>query len=265
VSSCRRIPLPWAGVSRRFPSLCPLLAVTFLVLGPVSEPAGARSERSALPQTVVLKAARKPLASGEVRFTASTDTRLGGPGGLYVELRGFDLRRIPRPPLDKPDLARTGCLSSPCSFDVGLPSGSNYAFRAVVIDSKTEKVVETSRPLLRSWRVLPFRNVALRVNGKARPLVSMFSKTYDYRPIAAGPLRVEARWKGDARAKGYFIEISTTEPEEKRYARCTTGTSCRVAHKARIEVNQGMSWLVTFRRVDGTALDGYRLYLVGRG
>jgi hypothetical protein len=106
----------------------------------------------------------------------------------------------------------------------------------------------------------------LLINGKQLP-ITLFNGSDHYTPIAAGKLRVEARWQTDLRGTGYRVVISTTEPEEQTYRTCTAGTSCLVSQRVPIVRKEEMSWTVKVIKVQAhhiTVLGGFMVCLVGR-
>jgi hypothetical protein len=104
----------------------------------------------------------------------------------------------------------------------------------------------------------------LLINGRRWPLTPLNGGD-DYSDIRAGRLRVEARWLTDARGTGYHVAVSTTEPFNRVYRRCFTGTSCLVVGKLRIRVNQEMSVTVRVLRTGSNKLvEGFKACLDGR-
>jgi hypothetical protein len=223
---------------------------------------GAQTATAARP-AVSLALLPGQLASGEIRFVASTGAN-ADIGGRYLELRGIDLAARPSHTYARPDVIRAGCNESSCTFAIGRSAEARYEFRAFLLDSHTDAVVSRSKPIRRSWPSLPVDGVQLLVNGKVRPLTEMFHVTDDYVPIAPGALDVVAHWKRRPRTPGYSVRISTTEPVKREYARCTTGTTCRVRKTLSIRRDQELSLLVSFHRPDGSLIDGFQYCLVGR-
>ena len=66
------------------------------------------------------------------------------------------------------------------------------------------------------------------INGKSVPLVPIIGGPDDYVNFKQSTMVVSARWTGSATGSGYFVRISTREPDVKTYAICRTGTRCRV-------------------------------------
>jgi hypothetical protein len=108
-------------------------------------------------------------------------------------------------------------------------------------------------------------DLKLLINGKRLAITPLKATTDNYVPIRAGRLRVEARWTTNARGTGYRVQISTTEPQARDYASCSTGTSCLVGIRVPILVGQEMSWSVKIlkTRTNGLAA-GFKVCLVGR-
>jgi hypothetical protein len=70
-----------------------------------------------------------------------------------------------------------------------------------------------------------------------------------YNPITVSKLHVVARWTGNLTGAGYRIQISTTEPAQKIWRTCKTGTSCPVSQAVPIRKGQEFSWTVRIVRV----------------
>jgi hypothetical protein len=103
----------------------------------------------------------------------------------------------------------------------------------------------------------------LLINGKNWPLNTL-NGSDDYLPIRAGRLRVQARWRTDARGTGYYVLISSTEPVNRNYARCFTGTSCLVPRRVPISVNQEMTLTVKVLTTNRNRLvAGFKACLIG--
>jgi hypothetical protein len=104
----------------------------------------------------------------------------------------------------------------------------------------------------------------LLLNGKPAPLTSEIGGSDEYHPIRSGPLTVEARWKGNTRGSGYFVQILTSEPKVHVYARCFTGTRCTVAKKVPIVLKGEMSWNVEVVTAKShIVVNGFKSCLVG--
>jgi hypothetical protein len=107
-------------------------------------------------------------------------------------------------------------------------------------------------------------NLKLLINGKRLPITRLTDTTDNYADIRAGRLRVEARWATNARGTGYHVQISTTEPQARDYARCSTGTSCLVGSRVPILVGQEMSWSVKILKTRTNKLvAGFKVCLLG--
>jgi hypothetical protein len=83
----------------------------------------------------------------------------------------------------------------------------------------------------------------LLINGKKLP-ITRFGGTDIYNPIKASTLRVVARWTGSLTGTGYRVQISTTEPMQRTWRTCKTGTSCAVRQLVPIHKGQEFSWTV---------------------
>jgi hypothetical protein len=201
-------------------------------------------------------------AVGDVTFQATTAAPLGS-SVAYVELRGIDLAKKPRSTFDHPDVVRTGCFGSPCIFTVGRGAGSRFRFVAFLIDAATHKPIAQSAPLLSVWAPNPVTGISFLINGKRWPLQEVYEAGDDYRPIAPGKLKVEARWAAPL-SKGVYITIATSEPTDKQYAACKKGTACRVMLAVPITPQQEMSWQVTVHDRTGAVVDGFQVCLVGK-
>jgi hypothetical protein len=101
-------------------------------------------------------------------------------------------------------------------------------------------------------------------NGKRLPITPLMGGTDNYVNIRTGRLRVEARWTTNARGTGYRVQISTTEPQARDYASCSTGTSCLVGIRVPIVVGQEMSWSVKILKTrTNKVVAGFKVCLVG--
>jgi hypothetical protein len=108
-------------------------------------------------------------------------------------------------------------------------------------------------------------NLKLLFNGKRLAMTSLTSSTDNYVSVPDRRLRVEARWTTDARGTGYRVVISTTEPQLRQYASCSTGTSCIVSKRVALLAGQEMSWSVTILKIRGNNLvGGFKVCLIGR-
>jgi hypothetical protein len=105
----------------------------------------------------------------------------------------------------------------------------------------------------------------LLINGKRLPITPLTGGTDKYAEITEGPLRVQAKWTTDARNTGYYILVSTTEPQARDYLRCLAGTSCVVPQKVSVLRNQEMSWSVKILTTRGNKLvSGFKVCVEGQ-
>lgn len=93
------------------------------------------------------------------------------------------------------------------------------------------------------------RALKLLINGKRLPITA-FGGPDRYNPITVSKLHVVARWTGNLTGTGYRIQISTTEPAQKIWRTCKTGTSCPVSQAVPIRKGQEFSWTVRIVRVE---------------
>ena len=78
-------------------------------------------------------------------------------------------------------------------------------------------------------------------------------------------VEVEARWTTEASGTGYYVVVSTAEPEKHDYATCRSGTSCLVPTKVPLVPEQTMSWPVTVKTTRGDKVaSAFRVCLIGR-
>ena len=66
-------------------------------------------------------------------------------------------------------------------------------------------------------------------------------------------MQVEAKWTTDASGTGYYVKISA---DNRVYARCSTGTSCRVPGKVPLADNRLMTWTVELLTTKGNKVAG---------
>ncbi len=199
-------------------------------------------------------------------FKASTDERLAGSGGDFaLELRGIDVAHK-NATYDRPTYHdKVRCIVLPCEWTVAPDAASTYEFRAFLIDQRKNKPAGKSAPVEVDWAAPPRPHaLELLVNGKSMPVIPLDGGD-EYIDIPAGKLQVEAQWTTDARDTGYVVVISTAEPQDRVYARCSTGTSCLVPVKVPILVDQEVSWVVEVLTTrGGKVVTGGRVCLDGR-
>ena len=105
----------------------------------------------------------------------------------------------------------------------------------------------------------------LLINGKQQPIIPSGAPDH-YIPVSAGKLRVQARWQGNLQGTGYRVVIATTEPTQRTYRTCTSGTSCRVPNLLSLRHGQEWSWAVTILKVRPhlvRIVSGFKLCLIG--
>jgi hypothetical protein len=188
-------------------------------------------------------------------LSASTDAKLASQqGGVHgLELRGIDADSGDAS-FDEPDYVdKTRCALSPCEWTVVPAKAATYEFKAFLVDVVKESGdVGESNSVKVDWAAPPRPEaIKLFVNGKAPPTAPLDGDLYTKFP--AGPLRVEAKWAGDARGTGYYVKISQGA---KAYARCSTGTSCRVPGTVPLGTKDLMEWKVELLTTKGDRLAG---------
>jgi hypothetical protein len=215
---------------------------------------------------VVLRAGESALPGKAVKFSASTSAKLAGAGGHFaLELRGINLKRTPRATYARADyVSARHCTTTPCRWSVTMQTAASYEFRTDLIDLRNRGSAAHSAPARVSWSQPPHAMKVL-INGNPFPLNPLVESTDKYMPIRAGRLRVEAHWKSNA-SPGYYVLISTTEPQQRDYATCTAGTSCVVRENVSILKGQEMSWTVrVFTAQTLRPVAGFRVCLIGKG
>jgi len=211
---------------------------------------------------VELAGGTQATAGKAVSFTASTTKKLGSQkGGVYaVELRGID-KRDEHASFDRPEYVnKQRCIARPCAWIVLPGKASSYEFQAFLIDLRSNKPAGHSRSVKIDWAAPP-RPHALRlfVNGKLPPTTPLDGE--DYSDFPKGPMRLQARWATDARGTGYYLKISIGDHV---YARCTTGTSCRVRDTVQLPADTEISWVVQLLTTHGNQIvDGFKVCLTG--
>jgi hypothetical protein len=209
--------------------------------------------------SVELKGGTQATGGKALVFTASTDEKLAIAGGKYqLELRGVDLKRHDRP--DYRD--KHVCAGPPCEWTVVPDTASTYEFRAFLVDFQSGKSAGQSQPVQLVWAAPPApRGLKLLINGKRLPTTPLEGGTDDYLKIPAGKVQVEAKWTTEARGTGYYVLISAGNRD---YARCSTGTSCRVPAKAPLLDGQEVSWVAKILTTRGDKLvTGFKVCLEG--
>jgi hypothetical protein len=64
-------------------------------------------------------------------------------------------------------------------------------------------------------------------------------------------MKVQAQWTGNATRSGYVVRIRTTEPKNRVYARCSTGTTCAVSQRVPARLDDEWSWVLEVVTVHG--------------
>jgi hypothetical protein len=233
---------------------------------PEVEPETASTTEAAAP-TVELQDLTTEVTGGKaLHFTASTGAKLSGEGGRFaVELSGVDLAGGHHPMPGASDLAMLGCVVTPCEWTVVPDDAGTYEFQAFLINLDTQKSTAKSAALQAVWKAPPRPDdFKLLINGKNMPLVPL-DGVDEYLDTPVGKLQVEARWTTDAEGTGYYVVVSTTVPEKRDHASCTTGTSCPVPAKVPIKDGQEMTWEVKVMTTRGDKVaTALRVCLIGR-
>jgi hypothetical protein len=196
-------------------------------------------------------------------FTASTDKTLAAEkGGLYVlELRGIDADSG-NASFDHPAFVdQTRCVGgSKCEWTVLPGKSGKYEYKVFLLDFVHNKTAGGSNVVKLDWQAPPRpQAITFLVNGKAPPRTP-FTRDH-YSDFESGPMQVEAKWTTDARDTGYYVRISV---DNKVYARCSTGTSCRVAKRLPLGVGDEISWTLELLTTKGNKVaGGFKVCLEG--
>jgi hypothetical protein len=196
-------------------------------------------------------------------FSATTDEKLASEkGGLFaVELRGIDADSA-NASFDAPDYVDVNrCIKSPCAWTVAPDKAGAYKFKAVLIDLRSDKATSGSDPVELTWTAPTRpREIKLFVNGTTPPTWPLVGGD-DYSDFPTGPMNVEATWSTDVQGTGYYVRISVGN---RVYAKCSTGTSCRVPEPVPLAVEKLVSWVVQLRTTQGDKVaGGFRVCLEG--
>jgi hypothetical protein len=196
-------------------------------------------------------------------FTAATNAKYAsGKGSLYaLELRGFDTGAAGAS-FDKPTFTDpNSCVGGrTCQWTVAPGKAGDYQYRVFVLDLIHNKTAAESNAVKLSWAAPPHpQSITLSVNGKSPPSVPLSGDHYS--DFAAGPMQVEANWKGDAAGTGYYVTIGI---DDKVYAKCSTGMSCTVPKKIPLPIGQEISWVVQLNTTKGNKVaSGFKTCLRG--
>lgn len=121
-----------------------------------------------------------------------------------------------------------------------------------MLDLIHDKTADESNAVKLNWDAPPHpHSITLSVNGKTPPSVSLSADHYS--DFVAGPMQVQANWKGDAAGAGYYVTIAV---DNKVYAKCSTGTSCTVPHSVPLPVGEEISWVVQLNTTNGNKVAG---------
>jgi hypothetical protein len=217
--------------------------------------------------TVTLRDRTQLTGGKALHFTASTDAKLSADGGRFaIELRGIDLGPAERATYDAPDYRDADvCVGNPCEWTVVPEEAATYEFRAFLLNLDTRKSTAQSPPVRAVWKAPPRpHDLQILINGKNKPLEPL-NGADKYLETPAGKLQVEARWTTPAQGTGYYVVVSTAEPEKRDHAKCSTGTSCVVPKKVALLADQEMSWHVKVLTAKGDKVaTAFRVCLVGR-
>lgn len=101
------------------------------------------------------------------------------------------------------------------------------------------------------------------VNGKQVPIVPIVGGSDDYAQLHSKSMLIETRWTGNTAGSGTFVRVSTSEPDEKVYASCFSGTSCKIPAAVPLGIDIETSWYVELVTTKGhKVLAGYKYCLV---
>jgi hypothetical protein len=196
-------------------------------------------------------------------FSASTTAKLAvQKRGLFaLELRGIDTdssgASFARPTFVDQDRCVGG---SSCQWTVAPNKAGKYEYKVFLLDLVHDKTTGESNAVSLNWVAPPRpQSIKLFVNGKTPPSVSLEGDHYS--DFQAGPMQAEAKWTTDARGTGYYVTISV---ENKVYARCSTGTTCRVPKRLPLPAGNEVSWTLQLMTTRGNKIaDGFKVCLEG--
>jgi hypothetical protein len=258
--------LAWLG------ALILALALAIAASGCASDEPEVEQETAATTETaapsVELQDLTTEVTDGKaLHFTASTGAKLSGEGGRFaIELSGVYVNRGHHPmPGGVSDLPLLACVTQPCEWTLLPDDATTYEFQAFLVNLDTRKATAKSALVEAVWKAPP-RPDAFKflINGKNLPLVPL-DGVDEYLDAPVGKLQAEARWTTDTKGTGYYVVVSTTVPEKRDHAKCTTGTSCLVPTKVPIKDGQEMTWEVTVMTTRGDKVaTALRVCLVGR-
>jgi hypothetical protein len=195
-------------------------------------------------------------------LAASTDEKLVTErGGRHVvELRAIDADSEGASFDDPQYVDKHQCVVKPCEWTVVPAKAGTYEFKAFLVDFKSSETAGESDAMNLTWSAPPKPDaIQLYVNGKTPPATPLGEDEYTEFP--QGPMQVEARWTTDATDTGYYLKISVGARE---YARCSTGTSCRVPEAVPLAADQELSWKVELLTTKGDKLvNGFNVCLEG--
>jgi hypothetical protein len=227
----------------------------------------APSQAEPLVPRVTLRGGGHAASGRALTYTATTSAQLNGAGEEFaLELRGIRLAEVPRATYEDPDYTGDRCRANPCRWSL-IRGGEAYEFRAFLLDLKNGgKTIMRSPPVRSTWALPKAPDaVQLLINHRQWPIEPLDGAGPDeYLDIATGALSVQAKWKNELKGSGFLIVISTSEPADRDFARCSTGTSCEVSKRVAIKDGQEMSWNVKILTSAKKLVSGFKVCLIGR-
>jgi hypothetical protein len=238
------------------------LAALVLVVA-IAAGCGSGSTASSLPQNVQLAVDTSSTGGKALVISAKTAKKLAAKkGALYtLELRGIEPGSGDS--FDHPSYVdQNRCVGGgSCEWTVAPAKAGTYEYRAVLLDNIHDTTAGESNAVKVGWTAPPRpRSIRLFVNGKTPPSVPLTADHYSDFP--AGPMQAEAKWTSDARGSGYYLTISD---DYGLRARCSAGTSCRVAKPVPLPAGAEDSWTVELLTTKGDKVaDGFKVCVEGR-
>lgn len=197
-------------------------------------------------------------------FTATEDKKGASQKGLFgaLELRGIDKGAAGASFDHASYIDPNRCLGgTSCEWTVAPDKAGKYEYKVFLLDYVHNKIAGESNGVSVSWAAPPRpQAIKLFVNGKTPPTTPLQGDNYVDFP--AGPMQVEAKWTTDARNTGYYVQISV---DDKVYARCAAGTTCRVPKKVPLGANEEISWTLELLTTRGDMVTGgFKVCLNGK-